>query len=717
MKAILYKTNIEQNHVIESIDDYLSTCDKTEISLNIVNRGIKDRDLKVTMKLPLIADVGMNYMKVYDESTSLYYFINNIEWLNDGTSILELEFDTLNTYQDYLLDTKNYKNITAKRMMKDRFQNVERTFNKVTGKYDIYAERVFDKVDEGFDDLNYYASSSSIKTTPSYVMYQVPTTTDSGTVTNYTSKIRRIFVPKEDTNVEMTRYLEQVTVASHGSTLTTGRRLFVNHHGMTFKVVSSDNTIKLFYCDAVLVRHLYMSQSVPLRTQVYFFSYDRGTFTLVDNKYYDIATVYQVYSNGPGMYYNDAASTASFPSMTKGYTYLVTDLVNTSTLTTFTKSSIIKTIKGIESINRSDSQLKQITEIPFTPSSSGLVYMGENNYVDQCEFIYNSEVATTSLNQSIGIISRVTLSNKYQGSIRDSEMESKLYGSYVRNITFQYDNNIWVLQPEYYKTSKKGIVPISLYASLNMDDNLAFRFDNFDLKSSYSNWLLCSRNNQLTIYNNEYLEYMRSGYNYDKKNKAIQSVKNWTNFGLDMISGAGKITTNAMKGDVGGIISTSANMATSLGNSIISEVNNNLALEKKKNSILNGNVTVAGSDSISIFHQYSGNELKLVLIKPNDEVLNALYNLFYFYGYSDNRFYPEGFSLKSRQFFDYYRLEIGYLRPSSTISQLALKDIQNKFKDGITFEWKYQDTWLCNQIRSNTLYENWETSLDLNDKE
>ncbi len=713
MKVILYKTNIEKNHVIESIEDYLETCDNVIPNVsNLVNRGIKSRDLRVSMKIPFIDDVGMNYLKAYDDDNILYYFINNIEWLNDGTSLLDLELDTLNTYQTYVLDSKNYKKLSVKRWMKDRFKNVTYTFDKTTGKNKIYAERDFDKVDEGLNDVNYYAKDfTSIKTTPSYIAYQVPTTSDSGTVTNYTSKVRKLFIPKETTTLDMTQYTETFYSTATPVTVGTGRKLIINPDGLILKVQHDTNKYKIYHCDAFMMRVTITSSSTPGFTYYfYFFTYSQDVLTCIDIKTFSVLNSFQYMSNGDGIYYNDWNSTEDFPTISKTTNYLASDLVRTSTKTTCPSSTVSKTIYGIDYFNKSDSQLKQITEIPFTPSSDNLVFMGDLENITEVEFRPN-EVVSYSTNRSISYLSRVELTDYDYHSLRNSEMESKLYGSYVRNLTFQYDNNCWVIQPEYYNTSKYGIIPISMVASLNMDDNLGFKFDNFNLKSTYSNWLLCSRNNQLIIYNNDYLEYMRSGYNYDKKNKAIQSVKNWTNLAFDATSGAGKIVENSAKGNVGGIISSSAGIAKGISNSIISEFNNNLALEKKKNSVLNANVTVAGSDSLALFHQYSGNELKLIELKPNDETLNNIYNLFYYFGYASNRYYPEGFSLKSRQYFDYYQIDIEYLKPSLTISQNIIKDIQNKFKDGITFEWKYNNTWLCN----GTLYENWETSLNLNE--
>src|SRR5574344_1762079 len=41
------------------------------------------------------------------------------------------------------------------------------------------------------------------------------------------------------------------------------------------------------------------------------------------------------------------------------------------------------------------------------------------------------------------------------------------------------------------------------------------------------NVLVASRNNEVTLFNNDYINYFKTGYNYDKKAKAISSTSGW----------------------------------------------------------------------------------------------------------------------------------------------------------------------------------------------
>ena len=124
---------------------------------------------------------------------------------------------------------------------------------------------------------------------------------------------------------------------------------------------------------------------------------------------------------------------------------------------------------------------------------------------------------------------------------------------------------------------------------------------------------------------------------------------------------------------------------------------------------MNATVNISGSDDLALFHLYnSSSGLRLNVTVPHDNVESAEFDLFYYFGYADNKIYDELPTIKTRQYFNYIKCDIGFMKPSN-MSPHILNDIQEKFSRGITYEWNYNNTWLS----QGTLYENWETIFTL----
>lgn len=712
MNVILYKANIERNHFLEAIDDYLATCTSLDFELTgLANRNIKERALKATLKLPHKDDleVGMNYLKVVDDE-SLYYFINNIKWLNDGTIFLEIELDTINTYQSYLMEKSNFKRVTMKRLHKDRF--------------DVNGYRIFDACDEGFQPDIYYTDSKAVGVDKSYIVYKQDASTTFGNVERPESTIRKLWYSETSQQIEMTQYKLTIYV-THYTTYTMSmiinnieytlsgksRILFVSESEITLRLNRTQYEQYSLYANALLLWFDVVQGTLNFE----FFHYDNGYYTYLERKSYNVSVSeafdynsLEIYSNREWYYYNDNNSIATIPSFTAGAHYWLAYMIGT-VATTVSGESVSPTSTNINMLNKSNSELKQIIEIPFIPDAHNLCYLGGVN--NEISLIDNSETITKG-NQTFNITEwqKMTITPKVQE--RDKQYETKLFGSYCRNYYLSYDNTTLILQPERWLHDEIGITSrVTTYVPLNMSNNIAFNITSFRNQSQFDNWLLASRNNNITIFTNDYLNYIRTGYNYDVKAKNLQSIKNWTSFGLDVV-GAGANVALAASGNAfaaSKAVSSITGVVGGLVNNILAEEKNQLALNKKKQEAMNATVNISGSDDLALFHLYnSSSGLRLNMTHPHDNVESAEFDLFYYFGYADNKIYDEMPPIKTRQYFNYIRCDIEFLKPSN-MSPHILNDIQNKFANGITYEWKYNNTWLS----QGTLYENWETLFTL----
>ena len=115
----------------------------------------------------------------------------------------------------------------------------------------------------------------------------------------------------------------------------------------------------------------------------------------------------------------------------------------------------------------------------------------------------------------------------------------------------------------------------------------------------------------------------------------------------------------------------------------MSGVENAQALANKRQQLMATSPSISGNSSLDIFNEYAGNALRFVVEKPTDEVLENIYNLFYFTGYADNLYYDTMPIIKTRQYFNYVQADIAY----STITNPKEKQrLIDAYSNGITFE-------------------------------
>ena len=715
----LYVVNFERNHYIQDIDVYLSNCEKLYGDYNkIINRDFLEDKSNVTLKI-VTDDVskklkGFNYLRMEDEESGRvrYYYIDNMKYLNDGTTQVAATLDPVNSFQTYIKQTKNFKQVKIKRRHKDRFSQ--------------YGSRIFDKVDEGFGDVSVAElSRSDISSRSSYIIYSQPTTTANESVINSTALIRRMWCPKTQTTNVYNQYKysfdKDVLYDSSGTIKWTPSKsrifLFNNgtNYGVTVRVDKRDSKEKVFYADAVMFYLGGYNDPQSLRIVITLFSFDRYKYTVLKQYAVDGYECNKTDPDNISVYFgstygrvdNDINSIASLPDLSIGNVYYKYELA-AGTETSVASSLISVTSEPLTNYNLSDSQLKQVVEIPFIPNTDDLVYVGDN------ELVFKDAIDSTSLSSQKVYVPeewrQVTLPT--ETTTKNINYETKLYGSQCRSYYLAYDNNTLVLQPE-YRDDQENYMLLKTIVPLNMSNNLAFNINYFTNRKPYDNWLICGRNNNVTIYSNEYLNYIRTGYNYDVKNKQQQSIKNWVSFGVGIASGGASIagglaskTTGLGLGGylLGSAVGSSLGTISSLTNNILAEQANEQALEQKKQQAMNASTNVSGSDDLVLFKQYSGNYIKFIATIPEEGIQQVQYQLFYEFGYADNTAYDVMPEYRTRGYFNYVQADIGHALPDDYIPTEHINEVVDAFKNGITFEWHGTRGWKLD----NEQYENYE---------
>lgn len=685
---------IKKNHYIQSLATYLSSKELTGVVSSAITppKEFRSNDKEFDLKIEVINRSSLdliNYIKLYTRETgNRYYFVNGYRFISESIALLNLELDVCNTYATEL-NSKIFKNVKIKRQHKDRWLLNNQTYY-----------RIYDEFDEGFGDVGSEVElNEAMDTEECYVISKQIEDSDSLHVCSSTI-INQLAFNTSKTITTYSNYVDDISITSSDY----GRKCVFAYCTQSAKLLSlyvnfTDKTNFTILGNAFLLRrdghdnHYYFylgywsnNKFLPVTKT------DIGTWGDLESSTLEIKNIT---SNGEFLIKRTSNLTLA-TSIDVGQYYELGDIVNNYIgSTSATKTSSIN-IPGINYINKTDSQIKKITSVPFTP-----IYIES---IDNLGVVLNSLISYTakkdlgswhyskSLNK--GVMTRV------------QSLESKLYGSYVRNHQLVYDTFALPVQPEYYQDYSQSI-STTLYKPIDMTNDLAIKCNTLIQQTLNSNVLMCNRNNDIPTWTNDYLEYVRNGYNYDQKSQSLTKIKD----SIDLVSSFGTLGVSIAKQSSSGMfgigqsINAGKKVVNQITNSIFSNIENTRALENKRLGLINTCPTMSGSDNITLFKEINnGNVVRYVTTKPTDVVLNSIWNLFYFQGYADNSFVETFGITKTREYFNYIQADVEKV---NFYDRKVCNWLIEAFSEGITFEWKYNNDWLMN----GTLYENWETSI------
>lgn len=718
MKITLYIANIQANHFIEDIDSYLTSQEKIELDENYENRDFLEDNLSLYLKIATNDSTknnkGWNYLKCQSDDKTRYYHISSMKWLNDGTIAISGEMDVVNSFQEVVSTESNFHHVKMQRCHKDRFYS--------SSKY-----RKFDEVDEGIQPDVFQCSTTLLKPANgnSYLIYKEDKADSSGVIVKTNSGIRKLWQP----SVQTTEYISQYKRTIQIETETTGaykvdgvqisgksRILLVSPSGLTIRINRRSYQQYTVFANAVFI-NFNSGGTTPMTFK--FFSIDGDYFVYQSKQDYpmlissNIQTV-EVYGTANWSCYSDLNSVADMINPATGDKFALSALVGVEAEVISSESIQVKVPPYIR---QADDQIKQVTELYTHPQSGDLCYLGGLNGEVA---IKNSSEYLTMAPYSVyipDILADPDLTVQ-QPVLRNKKYETKLYGSYCRSYSFNYDNATFVFQPELWKHSyKEKLTDINSFIGADMSNSIAFHFSDLYESSPYSSYLIANRNNNVQIYSNDYLNYMRTGYNYDVKSRNISVAKDWIGFGVGLgnaassgtfgfLSRKSKDNVNASLFLGQSAVNAGIGAVGNLANNILNAVSNNDALARRKQDAMNAAVNVSGSDNLPLFHAYNnGNYLRFTYSIPRTQTENATFDLFYYFGYADNGAYDVLPTIKTRKYFNYIQAKIGYIVPQAGLESRIADAILSAYAAGITFEWNLNGEYL----NQGTLYENFET--------
>lgn len=395
-------------------------------------------------------------------------------------------------------------------------------------------------------------------------------------------------------------------------------------------------------------------------------------------------------------------------------------------------------IDGISSLDRTDAKNIKLIKLPYCPYDftlqGGKINLvgtdwyfttlsqdgGDMNVIKLIDLNVNLTRDLTEdsdinpMNQFIACDNTDITPNKNDLRITSVELESKLYHSefYSPQLvydSFAYEFDLEKLDQDWYYDSSNNKLEIKFIMTRTINSKFMFEMKSLKFamsESNYARFLPIARNNEEVLYNVSYLNYVRSGFNYDIKNKNVALASNVVGLGLSTASIGVSLAMPSVPLKIAGIMASIVSMAMSVKNTIASSINNENSIRQKQDQYKNQATSVVGSDDVDLMSVYASNRLKYLVYEPNPKMKSLLQDLFFYAGYNSGRMGLPNHN--TRLNFDYLECEAS-IECLSSIPEECVQELINALKTGITYLHKTtrtSDMWDFDQK-----YENWEKSL------
>ena len=232
----------------------------------------------------------------------------------------------------------------------------------------------------------------------------------------------------------------------------------------------------------------------------------------------------------------------------------------------------------LNEVDKTDSRIVKIIKLPYAPCNityNNGVYTFPSEWKYEAGYMrLNDTSLSTEFENNIGRIYFPELFHTETAQptqLKNFDRESKLYHSDFYNFKLVYDSFVREIALERIDTSEfsksttwdmgSTFVSLKFKHTNTINSKFAFKIDystwdeahyfaQYNQSFDYEDYLLISRNNEETIFSNDYLNYIRTGYNYDKKAKLDQIQQTSIMGGAQLGAGLGTFMSQAARGYV-----------------------------------------------------------------------------------------------------------------------------------------------------------------------
>ena len=780
----LYQSTIDptKNMYIDDLEDLLSTIDS---GMKHVECQYIKHDLTINLKLEFyqeeVLDFDYNYIKIVNKTKKrqggrevivsedpVYYYIKSMKSVAFKTIAFELEMDVVNSLgQDAagIGNPRNFLNTThVLREHKDRFLNKVGTAKKrkvsqtIEDFNPIVNKKITDEIiKDGIDSITINPSPNwyLINYVDDYEIWNFITNDTGyeikvpGKMFNWTYAVNQIMTYSTHTHTYTYTTYSYGTDEKYYSFGSQGDTLY--YHGKEFnytitigdKVTILDGTEKTvigFYHDNRLphpwgeASHTFVIlDDLDTWNPKFLCPYDddKHKFFIMDpssNRFDSVVGWIR-------MWYKNYKKT---DDLDEALAYEGTIVEDGS----YYSSEFISSIK---SFDLTDPKTFKILKLPYCPIECE-IFIGIERSLFSMYLEYNTTLNTMGyLRYKPGFGSNInaltsrdlgykdlsfmekTIANPTIFDNYDVENESKLWNSQYFISKFGYDNFNCQLKPELIdmeKESYPGRVNIKYRVNDGLGDSFGFKFETARAynEEDYDEFLLVNRNNELPLYSNSYLDYMRNGYNFDKKANSLANETAVTNAfistGTKIASAtATGVLVGGSAGGVGAAVGAAVGLISGVATSVVN-INNQInqqenSIAKNIQNLKSQGLSVSSSDDLTMLKWYNGNKLHYIEYSLPTSVRESIGRFFSLYGYTDNTYHTP--SIDSRIWYNYVQCEpVLNCNIIPAYQKKWFDALKEKYRNGVTVyhkitygeEGSEESAWDLNQE-----HENWEQWL------
>lgn len=697
---VLYTTNItpERNCKVDDIATYLESCNKMTIGSFQYSKILLDDTIKLDWNQNELPNFPFNYLSIKKSDDTndktYYYFILNNNWRSQNTVELQISLDTINTFWNELSWTAK-TNIT--RQHKDRFLQKARNASGTTR-----FQRIIDDYDEGITPVKFLKSEKKMNDNnkPDIDWYLI-----------YKSN------PDADTTLDCLLCVDgdyEIPVLMNGLN---PAALSLNS---TYYIDGADG-------DVVYTTRNGIATTIGLNKDfkaLYINKDSRGTVKVIgvaadekNNKELDSFDDY--FNVGTRRLHNNSANLRTIPRQNTTPNFLSYDnLINDYEVLDINYIGQNK-VRQLKDVDRTDTKLVKIIKMPYAPFETLDEFQWRVVFDHtRLPFLRLAELDTeflTQINQDTFSELQRTLTNDYIDSlpVHDITMESKLFNSNFYGVRYYYDNFEKEFLLERY--SPKSSNTQNIYATIkfkqsnNISSNSLFDFEltnaNYNEPTIYSRYMMANRSQELAIYTNDYLNYIRNGYNYDKKIKSAQNTANKIGLAASVVGATASFVSSIWTGGAGVAagISFATSAIASLTTTIVTIQNNEMTLAQKLEDESRKASSVSTMDDTNLLAYYNGNRLISTREQCTEQMRQAIYNLFRLTGYGCNEYGIPNFN--SRIYYNFVQCKAAFDESNWRYGQDFLNDIRSRFEIGVTVYHRLNDSYDWLQEKEN--FESW----------
>lgn len=335
------------------------------------------------------------------------------------------------------------------------------------------------------------------------------------------------------------------------------------------------------------------------------------------------------------------------------------------TLTAFFKKDVddLERISAESEIDRTSLGLKKAICLPYRPfDRDDAGYLPEGCFVVAGKILLarddlESTISFTPKGRDLRLpYMTAKPTEKTDGKAAALQLEPKVYSSEFRFSKLVYDSFSIVLKGEdtYFnsnisETGNEKIV-FKFFASPSMVSEFDFSLYSWPGYSAkefilspiwtedYPLHLIINRNNETPVYTSAYLDYLRTGYNYDLKSQAVQLGMQGLGIAISAINAGVGIAATFTPGV--GIaaapyaVSAATGFASSIANIGKNAAENQRGNAQRLKELQAQGASVAGNSDFAVSKRYTKNRVSLETYSVEPRLINAARSFFYLKGYA-----------------------------------------------------------------------------------